>query len=199
LGIVARVQGQYDEARRLNEEALSLRQALGDKWAIAVSLNNLGNVAINQGRYDEARRLHEEGLAIRREVGDMWVVANSLNNLGNLARDQGDYVEANARYQESLKIVGEYNDRWAMAYLLEDMSCLACLQGKSERAMRLAGAAEALRQAIGAPRSESEQQKLDSGLENTRRVLGELAVSALLDEGKQMSFEQATVYAAGSI
>jgi adenylate cyclase len=199
LGIVARVQGHYDESRQINEEALSLRQELGDKWAIAVSLNNLGNVAIDQERYDEARRLHEEGLALRREVGDMWVVANSLNNLGNLARDQGDYGEAAGRYLESLKIVREYNDRWAMAYLLEDIGCLACLRGQPERALRLAGAAETLRQAIGAPRSTAEQHKLDCGLENAHQRLGETAATALLEEGRRMYFEQAAAYAAGSI
>ena len=196
LGIVARVQGQYDEARRLNEEALALRRALGDKWAVATSLNNLGNVAINQGRYDEARRLHEEGLVLRREVGDMWVVANSLNNLGNLERDQGNYEAASTRYRESLKIVREYNDCWAMAYLLEDMGCLAALRGQSERALRLAGAAETLRQAIGAPRSAAEQNKLDCGLDNARLALGEIATAAQLEEGRGMSFEQAAAYAA---
>jgi adenylate cyclase len=198
LGILARIQAQYDQARRLNEEALSLRKEVGDKWAIAVSLNNLGNVATNQGWFEEARRLHEEGLALRREVGDMWVVANSLNNLGNLARDQGDIPEAADRYRESLKIVSEYNDRWAMAYLLEDMGCLACLQGQPERALRLVGAAEALRQAIGSPRTDAEQHKLDSLLENARVTLGEPAASQRLEEGRKLNYEQAAAYAAGS-
>ena len=198
LGIVARVQGRYDEARRLNEEALDLRRALGDKWAIAVSLNNLGNVSIDQGRYDEARRLHEEGLALRREVGDMWVVANSLNNLGNLARGQGDYLEANTRYRESLKIVHEYNDRWAMAYLLEDMGHLACLQEQPQRALRLVGAAEALRQAIGAPRSADEQQKIKSGLEKAQQAVGEPSAAQLLEEGRKLSLDAAAAYAMGS-
>ena len=198
LGIVARLQGRYKEARQLNEEALSLRRGLGDKWAIAVSLNNLGNVAIDQGCFDEARRLHEEGLALRWDVGDMWVVANSLNNLGNLARDQGDIQQAEARYRESLKIVREYNDRWAMAYLLEDMGRLAALQDQPKRALRLTGAAEALRQAIGAPRSAAEQKKLDSGLENTRQSLGEPAITEMLEDGRRMNFEQAAAYAAAN-
>jgi adenylate cyclase len=195
LGILARMQGRYDEARQLNEEALTLRRTLGDKWAIAVSLNNLGNVAIDQGKFDEARRLHEEGLGLRREVGDMWVVANSLNNLGNLARGQGDYLQADARYRESLKIFREYNDRLALAYLLEDMGCLAALQDQPERAMRLAGAAEALSQAIGARRSGAEQQILDSGLETARQALGQPAAAERLEEGRKMSFDQAAAYA----
>ena len=196
LGIVARVQAHYDEARQLNEEALNLRRGLGDKWAIATSLNNLGNVAIDQASFAEARQLHEQALALRREVGDMWVVANSLNNLGNLARGQADYPQADARYRESLKIVREYNDRWAMAYLLEDMGCLAALQNQPERALRLAGAAEILRQAIGAPHSAAERQKLDCELERARQALGEPAAAENLAAGRQMDFEQAAAYAA---
>lgn len=195
LGILARMQGRYDEARQLNEQALTLRRTSGDKWAIAVSLNNLGNVALDQGRFDEARQLHEEGLALRRGVGDMWVVANSLNNLGNLARDQGDHPQADARYRESLKIIREYNDRLAMAYLLEDMGCLAALQNQPERAMRLAGAAETLSQAIGARRSDAEQQILDRGLEIARQKLDEQAAAEKLEEGRKMNFEQAAAYA----
>ncbi len=195
LGIIERVQGHYDLARDLNEEALSLRKGLGDKWAIAVSLNNLGNVAIDQCSYAEAKNLLEEALTLRREVGDMWVVANSLNNLGNLARDQGNYQEANSRYRESLSIVAEYNDRWALAYLLEDMARLACLQGHSDRTLRLIGAADALRQVIGAPRSSAEQQKLDSVLETARNALGESNAMTFLNEGQAMNFEAALVYA----
>jgi hypothetical protein len=114
-----------------------------------------------------------------------------------LARGQGDYQLADARYRESLKIIREYNDHLAMAYLLEDMGCLAALQDQPERAMRLAGAAEALSQAIGARRSAAEQQKLDSGLESAHLVLGHAIAAERLEEGRQMSFDQAAVYADG--
>jgi hypothetical protein len=76
------------------------------------------------------------------------------------------------------------------------MGCLAVLQNQPERALRLVGAAEPLRQAIGAPRSAAEQQKLDSGLENARQALGEPAATERLEEGRRMSFEQAAALAA---
>jgi hypothetical protein len=97
-----------------------------------------------------------------------------------------------------LKIVSEYNDRWAMAYLLEDMGCLACLQAQPERALHLVGAAEALRQAIGSPRTDAEQHTLDGLLENARVALGEPAASQRLEEGRKMNYEQVAAYAAGS-
>ena len=86
-----------------------------------------------------------------------------------------------------------------MAYLLEDMGCLAALQGKAERAMRLVGAAETLRKAIGAPRSDAEQQKLDTGLSASRHSLGEAAAAVLLAEGERINFEEAAAYAAGNM
>lgn len=194
LAILARLGGDLDRSVALNQEALALRRELGDKWAIAVSLNNLGNVSTDQGKFEQARQYHEEGLALRREVGDMWVVANSLNNLGNLARDQKDFDLAMSRYRESLVIVKEYNDRWAAAYLLEDIACLAELRGQAESALQLMGAAEALRQTLGAPRSPAEQQKLQVNLDKAKEKLGP-AADEFLEAGRQMELGKALAFA----
>ena len=86
-----------------------------------------------------------------------------------------------------------------MAYLLEDMACLACLRGESEHAIRLAGAAETLRQAIGAPRSAAEEHKLFGVLEQARQALGESKTTEKLEEGRKMNIETAVVYAVGHI
>ena len=39
-------------ASELGMDALSIRRAIGDKWAIAISLNNMGNIALDQGDVD---------------------------------------------------------------------------------------------------------------------------------------------------
>ena len=125
--------------------------------------------------------------------------AQVLDLLGTLIAGQPSRLaRTERRLQPSLKIVGEYNDRWAMAYLLEDMGCLASLQGQPERALRLAGAADALRQAIGAPRSATEQQKLDDRLANARQTLEEPAATGCIADGKSMNLVEAAAYAAGS-
>jgi tetratricopeptide (TPR) repeat protein len=179
----------------LHEEGLAIRREVGDRWAVANSLNNLGNVALDQGRYAEARTWQEEALALRREVGDRWAVANSLNNLGNVVRAQGDYAAARAFYRESLLTNRELGDRWGLAYLLEDMGGLAAWQSHAERAMRLIGAAAALRDEIRAPLSAAEQAKLERALEPIRLEMDETARSALHAEGRAMSLEQAIEYA----
>ena len=77
LGIVARFQNDFTAARSLYEESLQIRRGLGDRWAIANSLNNLGLVLRFQGDLATARSLLEESLAINRQVGDPWAIANS--------------------------------------------------------------------------------------------------------------------------
>jgi predicted ATPase/class 3 adenylate cyclase len=191
LGIVARFQADYDLARALNEEALAIRRELGDRWAIANSLNNQGTVALDQGDYAEARARLEEAVVILREIGDRWYYANSLNNLGNVARAQADYATARALYTESLVINRDLGDKWALAYLLEDIGGLSALQGEAERALRLVGAADTLREAIGAPLPPAEQASLERMLESARQQLGEAGQAAAWSVGRALSLEEA--------
>jgi adenylate cyclase len=195
LGIVARFQGDYALARSIHEKALAIRRKLGDRRAIAVSLNNLGNVALDQGDYAEARARLEEAVALQREVGDRAYIANALNNLGNAVRAQGDYAAAYSLYCESLGIVHELGIKWDLAYLLEDIGCLASLQGEPQRALRLVGAASALRETIGQPRSSVEQTKLERMLEPARQQLSEAGRASAQAEGKTMSLKEAIAYA----
>ena len=96
-----------------------------------------------------------------RQVGVRWTIANFLNNLGNAARGQRDDDRAHALYRESLLIYRGFGDKWALAYLLEDIGSLLALEGKPTHALRLIGAAAALRAAIGVPLSGAEQARLD--------------------------------------
>ncbi len=195
LGIIARSRGAYAEARALYEESLALNRALDNQWAIANSLNNLANVVLDQGDLDTARALHEEGLAIRRQLGDRWAIANSLNNLGNVVRDQGDSAAARNLYAESIDIYREFGDRRALAYLLEDLACLATSDHEPELALRLTGAAAALREAIQAPLTPNEQRRLEQVLAQTRQAIGQTMVARLDQEGRAMSLDQAIEYA----
>ena len=194
LGIVARMRGEYASAQALHEEALAIRRELKDRRAIGVSLNNLGFVALELGDYTEARARLEEAIALNREVGDKQNTGVALNNLGNVVRSRGDYTTARKHYRESLVLYRELGDRWSLAYLLEDMSVLAALQSQPERALRLAGAASALRDMIGAPHSSVEQEKLEQMLEPARRAMSDDEQETYHAQGRAMSLDQAIEY-----
>lgn len=191
LAILSRFQNDYNTAGELNEEALALRRKIGDRWGIAVSLNNLGLLRRYQGQYSEARKLLEESLTTWREIGDRSFLANTLTSLAEVALDQGDVAFAHPMLVEGLSIYRGLGERRSIAFLLENFARAAALQGQATRALQLAGAASALRQAIGAPLSETEQANLEHHLEQARAALGSESAQVAWDQGFLLSQDAA--------
>jgi non-specific serine/threonine protein kinase len=199
LGMVAYAQEDYEATRAFYEESLAIRRELEDRWAIAASLNNLGTVAYALKDYETARSLYEESLAIRRDLGDRSGIAGSLNNLAMVAYAQGDRAATRSFYEECLPIRQELGDRWGIAGCLEGLAELACagqgpepadIAAAGRRAARLFGAAEALREAIGAPRLPQEREELRREVNRVRHMLGEPAFDEVWSEGRAMTLEQ---------
>jgi class 3 adenylate cyclase/tetratricopeptide (TPR) repeat protein len=155
LGVIAEYRGEYEQSRAFHESALAYRAEIGDRWALGVSMNNLGMIAALQKDFPSAREWFQKSMLLCREVGDAWMVAIGQNNLGNATRGLGDFAAARRHYAESLRAYREYGDRWALAFLLEDIGVLAAQSGDAASALELVGAADALRAAIGVPRSPS--------------------------------------------
>ena len=191
LANVVKLQGDYSRARTLCGECLSICRALGDQNGVAWSLNNEGDIAHEEGNSAAALTLYQQGLAIFRELGDRWGVATTLADLGTLAREQRDCATADSLYKESLRIFHELGHKRGIARLLECFACLAVAQAQPKRALRLAGAAAALRQDIGAPRSPADQTRLEALLDPARKSLSEAAATAAWSEGCATPTEKA--------
>src|SRR5262249_51008565 len=148
------------------------------------ALNNLGNVVLDQGDYALARHHLEESLSMDRQIGDRSSIANALNNLGNVMRTLQEYPIAQTLYKESLAISRDLDDRWAIAYVLEDAGGMYGLSGRAELAFRLVGAADAIRDEIGSPRSSAEQTKLEEMLQGAQSALDVAPRTAALTAGR---------------
>src|SRR5216683_2570440 len=189
LANVVKLQGDYDRARSLYAECLSIFRGLGDRTGVAWSLNYQGDVARDQGDSAAAGTLYEQCLAIFRELGDRWGIAGTLADLGSLAREQGNHPTARSLYRESIKIFQELDHKRGIARLLECFACSAAVQLEAERSLRLAGAAAALRQNIGAPLTPAEQAKLEASLHLARQALSNTAGVAAWLEGWTLPVE----------
>jgi predicted ATPase/DNA-binding XRE family transcriptional regulator len=128
-GTLARYQGDFASARRLFEEGLALRRALGDKKGIAASLNSLGTIAWNTGDYATARSLYAESLAVRQELGNKQAIAGSLNNLAAVTRHLGEPDEARRLQEESLALMRELGNKRGIATALTNLGGAAWGQG----------------------------------------------------------------------
>ncbi len=196
LGNVAAELGDYATARALLEESLTIDRELGDRSGIAISLNNLGDYACEQGDFLAARTLYEESLDIKRKLGNRSGIAITLNGLGNVLAEQGDYPAARALYEESLSIRRDLGDRRGIAYALEGLAAVAAALDNALRALRIWGAAERLREEIGAPLPPNERPRHDRRL---AAVSATLRDSAAFDrawrEGRTLPVEQAITLA----
>jgi non-specific serine/threonine protein kinase len=78
--------------------------------------------------------------------------------------------------------------------VLEGLAGLAARENQPARAVRLVGAAEAIREGIGAPRSPGDQADLERWLAPVRHAGDEEARAAWRAEGRAMTLDQAIEY-----
>jgi predicted ATPase len=181
LANVVKQQGNYSFACSLYEESRAIFDKLGDKTGTAWSLNYQGDIAREQGQNESAQALYQQSVGIFRELDDKWGIAGCLVDLGDLARDRDDDRSAHAHYAESLKLFQELGQRRGVARLLDCLACFAALRDKPERALRLAGAAAAIRRVLGVPLPLTEKVRLEKTLDRARQSMSpELASTAWL-------------------
>jgi predicted ATPase/DNA-binding SARP family transcriptional activator len=196
LGFLAQFQGDNPGARLLLEQSLPVWQAIEQPWGRALALNGLADVEVSEGDCDAALPLFEESLAIRRRLGDQWGIAVSVSGLGHLARQRGDGAAARAFYGESLTIRRELGDRWGIAECLEDVAALTLAAGPDAgTAVRLFGAAAALREAIGTPLRPANRADYERRVAAARAALGEVAFAEAWAGGSRLTWEQAVAAA----
>ena len=202
LGWLALSEGDYLAASARLEESLALRQEMGYRVGVAIALNLLGDVALHQGNYPQAKALIERGLQLRKEMGNKSGIAWSLQNLGHLALHQGESQQAAALFEECLRLFVELGNKMAIAECLEGLASVAAGDRRpvddgnpAERAVRLFGAAEALREAASTPLPPYRRAEVDRDLATARAKLDEPAFVAAWESGRSMTMERAAAYA----
>jgi tetratricopeptide (TPR) repeat protein len=191
LGATVDDRGEYARARALYEESLMVARELGDNWSVAQLLNNLGLNSLYQADYTSAKAFFVENLTLSRKLGDSKHIGYSLANLGLVALSQGDYDQAVARYTDSLALVRELGDNRIIAECLEGVAGVAAARQELERAARLWGAAEALREAISTPLSPAEQRRYEQMVGAARTQTDEASWAAMWAAGREMTLEKA--------
>jgi tetratricopeptide (TPR) repeat protein len=177
-------QGDYATVLSLLEESLELSKELGDKASIAHCLSHSGLVALQQGDTVTARRLLEESLALHIETGNRWGISWVLSILARAEACQGNLTAALTHYQESLTIARRIGSKLNIAVCLEGMANVLATSGEPAQAAQLWGAAEALRETIGAPIWPVERACYEISVASARGLLGKRTFVAAWAEGR---------------
>jgi predicted ATPase/DNA-binding CsgD family transcriptional regulator len=184
LGFVAEDRGDFARSRALAEEALAVARPLDHPFWTTFALRNAGWLALLDGDPDSAERLQGKALDRARRGGLRYWAALVQSDLAALALRRGEHARAAALWQERLHLI--WNE-WSLRWALEGLGEIAAACGEAERAARLFGAAEALRERLGTnlvPRLVAEYAAI---LAPVRAVLGEAAFAAAWNAGRAMT------------
>lgn len=149
LGATAIEQGDFTQAISYLSQALELFHELGQNWACAEALTFLGHAALQQHNYVLAQNRYEEALAIYQQLEDKPNVATMNSYVGATLFGRGDYKQAVNLYKESLLLARDLKDYWGVTWGVERLAEVAEKLGQLDRAARLWGAADSLRNVSG--------------------------------------------------
>ena len=182
------------EAAPYPERGFALLIEARDRPGIALALFYRALNAQFTGNTATACELQERCAAMCEELGFASLRARSLQLLGIARVDLGHLTAARAALQEGLPASIGLGDRFVIPVGLTGFAGLAAKTGKHRMALRLAGAAEAYRDAYESAVPEPNRAYLDSWLAPSFRAAGTTA-ARLLAEGRQMSLTAALEYA----
>ena len=139
----------YERARRLGEEALTLSQETGAQEKEATAYYLLASIDFEQGVYDRAREGLEQALKIRQELENRSGTAEVLHNLAVVALQRGEYNRAKKELKRALQILRETEDREGEAAAKHNLAKIPLRRGEYRRASEKSREALQLCQEIG--------------------------------------------------
>lgn len=196
LGDLEFARGNFNKAEQYLEDANALWQ--GTMWR-ELPQRGKGRLALAQGRLTEAQVFFQRCV----DDGRWWANANllslSLQHLAFVEHLNGRESLATQILLEALNVQQSRLHRWTGAESLERAAWINTNRGRYAPAAQLIGAAEALREHIGAPVPVSDHAYYQSRLEIARTALGAGAFGELKAAGSTMDFAAAMLFARASL
>ena len=199
LGHTVLHQNDNERLKALCDKAAALRRGFVDRRAIAELLVFLGMAALYEGDHARAVELLDESMASFRDLGDTQRAAICVTYLWMAALERGDQERAAALLGEDLRRLRrlEVKPQIQIYDSLMGVAVVAALSGRPVRAVRLRGAAEAVREAISLSLQlwDHTRTNYDDQLAAASAGLDEEYFAKAWAEGRAMTPEQAVEYA----
>lgn len=155
LGLVARHEGDMDEAGMCYRRALRLLRNSNDEVTRARLQNNLGAMLLLQGNFHEAANSFRRALEHLSSVQSDHLTATMHNNLAVAGIYTGDWAEAESHIQQALEIVRRHGPKLLEGESTETLGNLRAHQGRTKEANELLRSALARAREISSRRDET--------------------------------------------
>jgi tetratricopeptide (TPR) repeat protein len=184
-------QGDLTQAHTWLEESLALYRELGDKESISYYFHLSGLLALGEGDTALAYARVQQAVSLFKEIRHQYGTTISLYALAKVVAAQGDDARSQSLYEEGIAVARKTGNRETIAFGLEGLACVVVAQGELSWAARLWGAAETLRETIGALIPPVECLAYESSVTATRAQLGDKLFATAWAEGRLMTPELA--------
>ena len=186
--------GDYETATALWERAVDIAKEIGDRATAARAAQSIGFALLLSGQPAAAIPVLEDVQPEWEELGNSLQVAETAAAIATARHRSGDTQTATVLYRQSLKMIHEVGNLPLTAAGLDGLAGLASSQGLHQRAVRLSGAAAALKGRIDASQPMRGLWE-EADIAAARAAIGDEAVAAALAEGRAMTVDQALAYA----
>ncbi|HET9613977.1 MAG TPA: hypothetical protein VFP22_04110, partial [Candidatus Limnocylindrales bacterium] len=189
--------GQLDPAlgERLVQQAEEAARRSGNPYNVGSVAMAHGRLLGRSGRTDGAVERFNVAIARFAEIGDERLGLAARSDLGHALRIGGRLDEAEATYRETILGWVHLGHRGAVANQLESFAFAAIERGQLERAARLLGAAEVIRETANAAMAFDEEPELQRAVERLRSTLDAGTFAAAWADGRSMTQTDAVALA----
>ena len=194
-GVEFMVRRDFDKTDALLEKAGELFKEHGSRWSYAITVYGFGSLLRLQGRFQKAREKYKIAMETMQAMDSMRNVVMIKSDLAHILRQEGNYPEAISSYRETINEWQRMGHRAAVAHQMECLAFMAKSQEQVEKATKLLGAAEALRQKIGIAMAPYEREEYEREVADLKANMDGKEFASLWAEGRSLSMEQAIQFA----
>jgi predicted ATPase/class 3 adenylate cyclase len=194
MGYAKLLEDDRTGAEELFRESATVYEEVGDLLGQAQTDTLIGWMLSLKGDLETGLERYEQGIALLRQVGDRFGLADSLGAIAQLYIQAGRLQEARSVSLEALELFHEADNQSGISYVLEALGELESRLGRFERALRLAGAADAIREVIGGG-APPELMQVEDPRKRAKERMSEGEIERAWAEGRAMSLDDALAYA----
>jgi len=178
--------GNFALATQRFERGLEVGRRLKIPYIEAGCLSGLGSNLLDEGDVTKARELKEQALKIYERMGDRWIMGLIYWGIVQVAIEQEDYERARSALAQWVKITKDLGNKWIQPYILECYATLAVADNQPERAARIFGAAEVVREHHNTQFTPTEITRHEAYLARLKKMLPEKDLQVAWEAGRQL-------------
>jgi len=134
-GLLQYKNGQFIEASRSLEQALTIYQDVGDPMGVINSLKTLGDINFSMGQYASSIDYYQNSLRVAKNIANLPGQANALIGLSNAYLYLGQEQESKKFKQQAEEVTKEFGNPRGSAAFLGNLGLISQSQGQYQQAV----------------------------------------------------------------